>query len=81
LVLQPHRTESFKLSKDPLFIDKVRNAVGLFWTRSALARALHPKRSIVLNMDEHFFAEITERQIRRGVYRSVKQQQILAYIE
>jgi hypothetical protein len=80
-VLQPHRTESFKLSKDPLFIDKVRNAVGLFWTRSAPARALHPNRSIVLNMVERFFAEITERQNRRGVYRSVKQQQILAYIE
>lgn len=28
--LQPHRTESFKLSKDPLFIDKVRDIVGLY---------------------------------------------------
>lgn len=27
--LQPHRAETFKLSKDPLFIDKVRDVVGL----------------------------------------------------
>lgn len=27
--LQPHRTETFKLSKDPLFTDKVRDIVGL----------------------------------------------------
>ena len=27
--LQPHRSETFKLSKDPLFIDKVRDIVGL----------------------------------------------------
>jgi len=28
--LQPHRVEGFKLSKDPLFIDKVRDIVGLY---------------------------------------------------
>ena len=28
--LQPHRVETFKLSKDPLFIDKVRDIVGLY---------------------------------------------------
>ena len=28
--LQPHRTETFKLSRDPLFIDKVRDIVGLY---------------------------------------------------
>jgi hypothetical protein len=27
--LQPHRSETFKLSKDPLFIEKVRDIVGL----------------------------------------------------
>src|SRR3989441_3981115 len=27
--LQPHRVETFKLSKDPLFIEKVRDIVGL----------------------------------------------------
>jgi transposase len=28
--LQPHRTETWKLSKDPLFVDKVRDVVGLY---------------------------------------------------
>jgi transposase len=28
--LQPHRQETFKLSSDPLFVDKVRDIVGLY---------------------------------------------------
>jgi hypothetical protein len=28
--LQPHRTETFKLSTDPYFIDKVHDVVGLY---------------------------------------------------
>jgi transposase len=42
--LQPHRTETFKLSKDPLFIDKVRDIVGLY-----LDPPLH---AVVLCVDE-----------------------------
>ena len=42
--LQPQRVKSFKLSKDPLFIEKVRDIVGLY---------LHPPdRALVLCMDE-----------------------------
>ena len=42
--LQPHRTETFKLSTDPLFVEKVRDVVGLY---------LHPPdRAIVLCVDE-----------------------------
>ncbi len=42
--LQPHRTETFKLSRDPLFIEKVRDIVGLY---------LHPPdRALVLCVDE-----------------------------
>ena len=42
--LQPHRTETFKLSTDPLFIEKVRDIVGLY---------LHPPaRALVLCVDE-----------------------------
>lgn len=42
--LQPHRVETFKLSKDPLFIDKVRDIVGLY---------LHPPaRALLLSVDE-----------------------------
>lgn len=42
--LQPHRTETFKLSKDPLFVDKVRDVVGLYMDP--------PERAIVLCVDE-----------------------------
>ena len=42
--LQPHRTETFKLSRDPLFIEKVRDVVGLYLSP--------PERAIVLCVDE-----------------------------
>ena len=42
--LQPHRTETFKLSKDPLLIDKVRDIVGLYMNP--------PDRALVLCVDE-----------------------------
>ena len=42
--LQPHRRESFKLSKDPQFIDKVRDVVGLYLNP--------PERAVVLCVDE-----------------------------
>jgi transposase len=42
--LQPHRSETFKLSTDPLFIEKVRDIVGLY---------LHPPdQALVLCVDE-----------------------------
>ena len=28
--LQPHRSKTFKISRDPLFVDKVRDVVGLY---------------------------------------------------
>ena len=42
--LQPHRTETFKLSQDPLFIEKVRDIVGLYMDP--------PERALVLCVDE-----------------------------
>lgn len=42
--LQPHRTETFKLSSDPLFIDKVRDIVGLYLSP--------PEKAVVLCVDE-----------------------------
>lgn len=42
--LQPHRAETFKLSQDPLFIDKVRDIVGLYLSP--------PDRALVLCVDE-----------------------------
>jgi DDE superfamily endonuclease len=42
--LQPHRSESFKLSTDPLFVDKVRDIVGLYLAP--------PAHALVLCVDE-----------------------------
>lgn len=42
--LQPHRVETFKLSKDPQFVEKVRDVVGLYWNP--------PERAVVLCVDE-----------------------------
>jgi transposase len=42
--LQPHRVETFKLSKDPLFVEKVRDIVGLYLDP--------PERAMVLCVDE-----------------------------
>ena len=42
--LQPHRSETFKLSTDPLFVEKVRDIVGLYLDP--------PERALVLCVDE-----------------------------
>jgi transposase len=42
--LQPHRSQTFKLSTDPLFVDKVRDIVGLYLSP--------PNRALVLSLDE-----------------------------
>ncbi len=42
--LQPHRSDTFKLSHDPLFIEKVRDIVGLYLNP--------PDKALVLAVDE-----------------------------
>jgi len=42
--LQPHRQQAWKLSRDPLFVDKVRDVVGLYLNP--------PERAVVLCVDE-----------------------------
>jgi transposase len=42
--LQPHRSETFKLSTDPLFVEKVRDIVGLY--------IAPPEKALVLCVDE-----------------------------
>jgi len=42
--LQPHRTENFKLSSDPFFVEKVRDIVGLYLNP--------PDHAVVLCVDE-----------------------------
>jgi len=42
--LQPHRSETFKLSRDPKFVEKVRDIVGLYMSP--------PENAVVLCVDE-----------------------------
>lgn len=42
--LQPHRADTFKLSTDPYFVEKVRDVVGLYLDP--------PDRAVVLSVDE-----------------------------
>ena len=42
--LQPHRVETFKLSRDPRFMEKVVDVVGLYLNP--------PERAVVLCVDE-----------------------------
>src|SRR4029453_10133514 len=42
--LQPHRTKTFKLSRDPKFLEKMTDVIGLYLN--------HPQQAIVLCVDE-----------------------------
>lgn len=51
--LQPHRSDTFKLSTDPLFIEKVRDIVGLYLNP--------PERALVLCVDEKSQIQVLDR--------------------
>src|SRR5260370_12666149 len=51
--LQPHRTESFRLSQDPLLVEKVRDIVGLYMSP--------PDNAVVLCVDEESQIQALER--------------------
>src|SRR6516164_3519049 len=51
--LQPHRAKSFKLSTDPLFVEKVRDIVGLYLNP--------PDKALVLCVDEKSQVQALER--------------------
>jgi transposase len=51
--LQPHRTQTFKLSSDPFFIEKVRDIVGLYLDP--------PQRAVVFCVDEKSQIQALER--------------------
>jgi transposase len=51
--LQPHRVETFRLSNDPLFIEKVRDIVGLYMDP--------PTHAVVLCVDEKSQIQALER--------------------
>lgn len=51
--LKPHRTESFRLSEDPLLVEKVRDIVGLYMSP--------PDNAVVLCVDEKSQIQALER--------------------
>lgn len=51
--LQPHRTDTFKLSTDPFFIEKLRDVVGLYLSP--------PENALVLCVDEKSQVQALER--------------------
>jgi len=51
--LQPHRTEGFKLSNDPFFIEKLRDVVGLYLSP--------PDNALVICVDEKSQCQALER--------------------
>jgi transposase len=51
--LQPHRSETFQLSTDPLFVEKVRDVVGLYVSP--------PQNALVLCLDEKSQIQALER--------------------
>ncbi len=51
--LQPHRSESFRLSQDPLLVEKVRDIVGLYMSP--------PDNAVVLCIDEKSQIQALER--------------------
>ncbi|MGK6317845.1 IS630 family transposase [Neorhizobium sp. DT-125] len=53
LGVQPHRSKSFKLSTDPLFVDKVKDIVGLYLNP--------PDHAVVLCVDEKTQIQALER--------------------
>jgi transposase len=54
--LRPHRSEHFKLSPDPQFVDKVRDIVGLYLNP--------PEAAVVLCVDEKSQIQALERSSR-----------------
>ncbi len=51
--VQPHRTETFKLSTDPFFVDKLRDVVGLYLNP--------PDNALVVCVDEKSQCQALER--------------------
>jgi len=72
--LQPHRADTFKLSTDPYFVEKVRDVVGLYLNP--------PDRAVVLSVDEKSGTQALDRtqpvlpmtpgQVERGTHDYVR---------
>jgi len=56
--LKPYRTETFKLSSDPRFVEKVRDVVGLYLSP--------PEKALVLSVDEKSQIQALDRSASTG---------------
>jgi hypothetical protein len=56
--LQPHRAETFKLSRDPKFLEKLTDVVGLYLNP--------PEQAIVLCVDEKSQIQALDRELSAG---------------
>ncbi|GAA4580660.1 hypothetical protein GCM10023176_60520 [Micromonospora coerulea] len=77
--LNPHQAQTFKLSSDPLFVDKVVDVVGLYHNPPERALLLYVDEesrsrsgSSWINQVERWFGDRTDQIIRRGVPKSVQ---------
>jgi hypothetical protein len=61
--LKPHRAETFKLSRDKKFLEKMTDVVVLHFV---------PTSASWLNLVERWFGVLDDKAIRRGVFRSVE---------
>lgn len=70
--LKPHLVRTFKLSDDRRFDEKLIDVAGVYLDKHPRFH-LHfiPTSSSWLNMVERWFRELTEKAIRRGVFKSV----------
>jgi len=68
--LQPHRTETFKLSPDPLLVDKVRDIVGLYMDppANALVLCVAEKSQIQALKRTHPMLPMSPGQAQRGTH-------------
>lgn len=69
--LKPHKVDTFKIGKDSLSVDEVRDVVGLYLNPPAKVVVLCVDEKSQIQPVERFFAEITVKLLRRGVHRSV----------
>lgn len=70
--LQPHRNETFRLSCNPSFVDKVQDIVGLYLSP--------PNRAIVLCVDEELQIQVDREQPVLPVAPGVAERRAHAYI-
>lgn len=86
----PHHLRTVKLSRDPQFVEKLRDVVGLYgnplsgrWCFHLTKRVRSRRSTAPAHLVERFFGELTERQLHRLAVTSVGEliEHITRYID